>query len=51
MSKEQDFNIPDYGELWRPRFHFSTLDSRVNDPNGLVFDGEKYHLYYQCVPQ
>lgn len=51
MSKKQDFNIPDYGELWRPRFHFSTLDSRVNDPNGLVFDGETYHLYYQCLPQ
>lgn len=40
----------DYVEMWRPQYHYSTLDSRVNDPNGLVYYKGVYHLYYQCIP-
>lgn len=47
---QQNFELTDYAELWRPQYHYSTLDSRVNDPNGLVYYKGVYHLYYQCFP-
>ena len=50
-ENEKRKNIVDYAEKWRPQFHFSTLDSRTNDPNGLVYYKGIYHLYYQCLPQ
>lgn len=39
-----------YNEKWRPRFHYSTKNSWLNDPNGLVYFNGTYHLYYQTVP-
>jgi len=35
---------------YRPRLHFSVPKGWANDPNGLIFDGEFYHLYYQFYP-
>ena len=49
-ATKQHPEMTDYAELRRPQYHFSTLDSRVNAPNGLVYYKGVYHLYYQCLP-
>ena len=45
---ESDFTR--YTELYRNQYHYSPFSGWNNDPNGLVFDGEYYHLYYQTQP-
>ena len=39
-----------YTERCRPRLHFSADTGWINDPNGLVWDGSVYHLYFQHNP-
>lgn len=39
-----------YDQLQRPQFHFSSARNWLNDPNGMVYDGEKYHLFFQHNP-
>ncbi len=39
-----------YAERCRPRLHFSADTGWINDPNGLVWDGRRYHLYFQHNP-
>jgi sucrose-6-phosphate hydrolase SacC (GH32 family) len=36
--------------FYRPTVHFSPTSGFMNDPNGLIFDGARYHLYYQYDP-
>lgn len=36
--------------FYRPTIHYTPLNGFMNDPNGLIFDGERYHLYYQYDP-
>lgn len=35
---------------FRPNCHLVAPFGLINDPNGLVFDGEKYHIFYQWYP-
>jgi levanase/fructan beta-fructosidase len=37
-------------ELYRPNFHFSPKKGWMNDPNGMFFYNEYYHLYFQHYP-
>lgn len=36
--------------LYRPNFHFTPKKSWMNDPNGMFFYNEYYHLYFQYYP-
>lgn len=37
-------------EFLRPQYHFSTPQGWLNDPNGLVYWRNKWHMYYQLSP-
>jgi Beta-fructosidases (levanase/invertase) len=39
-----------YSELYRPQIHFSPPAHWMNDPNGLLFYQDHYHLFYQYYP-
>lgn len=42
--------MPRSRETWRPRFHIAPAHGRINDPNGLLLDGERFHVFYQTDP-
>jgi fructan beta-fructosidase len=44
------YNGIDYSDPLRPQFHFSPGRNWTNDPNGMVYDGENYHLFFQHNP-
>jgi fructan beta-fructosidase len=39
-----------YNEQHRPQIHFSPKEKWMNDPNGMVYYNNQYHLFYQYYP-
>lgn len=55
FSCKQDINYIEtdstyYTESHRPQFHFSPEANWMNDPNGMVYYDDEYHLFYQYFP-
>lgn len=45
-AAEEDYRTEDY----RGQYHFSPLEGWINDPNGLIYYKDQWHLFYQYIP-
>src|SRR5436305_6678462 len=49
-SGASGFQAQSVTENFRPAFHFSPQKNWTNDPNGLIYFGGLYHLFFQYNP-
>ena len=50
VQDQNETKVLVYSEEYRPQYHFSPPEKWMNDPNGLVYHQEVYHLFYQYYP-
>ena len=50
LRTSNEYDASNRETIFRPGYHHTPLWGWMNDPNGLVFDGEYYHLFYQYNP-
>lgn len=55
FSIRNDIPVTDYPDTGRdqprrPGYHFTSRRNWINDPNGMVHDGQRYHLFFQHNP-
>lgn len=50
FNEESIFLLLLLTEEGKPFAYFTAKTGWINDPNGLIFDGEYYHLYFQYNP-
>lgn len=50
-NTKQDTSLPNVAaEKYRPLIHFTPAANWMNDPNGMVYYNNQYHLFYQYYP-
>ncbi|KAK2767673.1 hypothetical protein FQN54_003831 [Arachnomyces sp. PD_36] len=50
LAVAQTVAAQSYEELYRPQYHFTPAENWMNDPNGLLYYNDVYHLFYQYNP-
>ncbi len=50
VQSDEDTNPDEYREKLRAQFHFSPKRGWTNDPNGMVYFNDEYHLFFQHNP-
>ncbi len=50
LNTETKEQMSVYSDVVRPKFHYTSEQGFFNDPNGLLYYNENYHMFYQWNP-